>query len=68
MTDGLLVVIRENHCPRFVLQDCMEQLQYAKANILGFVVNGSVAGRKRYQYGYAYRYGDAYYRQERYGK
>lgn len=62
MTDGLMVVIRENHCPRFVLADCMEQLQYAKANILGFVMNGSVNGSgKRYQYGKAYQYDNAYY-------
>ncbi len=59
-TDGLLVVIRENHCPRFVLDDCMQQLNYAKANILGFVLNGCVEGAgKRYQYNkqkYAYQY------------
>ena len=62
LTDGLVLVIRENHCPRFVLKDCMEQLQYVKANILGFVMNGSINGAgKRYQYGKAYRYGNAYY-------
>lgn len=66
MTDGLVLVIRENHCPRFVLQDCMEQLRYAKANILGFVMNGSVNGAgKRYQYGKAYQYDSMEYR---YGK
>lgn len=62
LTDGLLLVIRENHCPRFVLRDCMEQLQYAKADILGFVLNGSINGAgKRYQYGKAYRYDYGYY-------
>ena len=62
LTDGLLVVIRENHCPRFVLQDCMEQLKYAKSNILGFVLNGSINGAgKHYQYGNAYRYDYGYY-------
>ena len=58
-TDGLLLVIRENHCPRYVLDDCLEQLRYAKANMLGFVLNGCVEGAgKRYQYGkkYEYRY------------
>lgn len=39
-TEGLLVVVRENHCPRFALDDCMEQLRYAKAKVLGFVLNG----------------------------
>lgn len=59
-TNGMLVVVRENHCPRFVLADCMEQLQYAKANVLGFVMNGCIAGgEKRYRYNrqYDYRYG-----------
>ena len=69
LTDGLVLVIRENHCPRFILQDCMEQLQYAKANILGFVMNGSVNGAgKRYQYGKAYRYNDNYRYSAYYGK
>lgn len=59
-TDGMIVVIRESHCPRFVLADCVEQLDYAKANILGFVMNGCAAGaEKRYRYSqqYAYQYG-----------
>lgn len=60
-TDGLLLVIRENHCPKFVLNDCIEQLQYAKTNILGFVMNGSINGSgKHYKYGKAYRYGKSY--------
>lgn len=59
LADGLIVVIRENHCPRYVLDSCMEQLQYAKANILGFVMNGCVEGAgKHYQYNnYYYHYG-----------
>lgn len=69
LTDGLVLVIRENHCHKGVLQDCMEQLKYAKANILGFVMNGSVNGSgKRYQYGKAYRYDNAYYQYGHYGK
>lgn len=69
LTDGLVLVIRESHCPRFVLQDCIEQLQYAKANILGFVMNGSVNGAgKRYQYGKAYRYDNDYRYSSYYGK
>lgn len=56
-TDGLIVVVRENHCPRNILISCVEQLQFAKANILGFVMNGCVAGSgKRYQSGYQYNY------------
>lgn len=60
VTDGLIVVIRENYCPRPVLASCVEQLQYAKANILGFVMNGCVDGaEKHYNYNqqYYYHYG-----------
>ena len=50
--DGMLVVIRENACPRGLLADCMQQLSYANVNILGFVINGAMEGSgKRYQYG-----------------
>lgn len=62
IADGMLVVIRESHCPRFVLNECIEQLQYAKANILGFVMNGCVEGAgKRYQYGQKYSKYTSYY-------
>ena len=70
LTDGLILIIREDHCPRFVLQDCMEQLKYAKANILGFVMNGSASGagkRYKYKYGKAYGYGYGYYQYGPYG-
>lgn len=55
LTDGIVVVVRENNCAQYILADCMDQLKYADANILGFVVNGSVEGAgKRYQYRYQY--------------
>lgn len=50
-TDGMLVVLRENNCPRSLLVDCVEQLKFAGVNVLGFVVNGALEGAgKRYQY------------------
>ena len=50
-TDGMLVAIRENNCPREAFADCIEQLRLAKVNILGFVVNGALEGAgKKYQY------------------
>lgn len=50
-TDGMLIVIRENDCPRSVLADCVDQLKFAGVNILGFVVNGALEGAgKKYQY------------------
>lgn len=54
-TDGMIIVVRENHTPKYALKECVEQLRYAKANILGFVMNGSVDSfGKRYQYGQRY--------------
>lgn len=54
--EGMIVVIRENHCSAPVFDDCIEQLRYAGIRILGFVVNGAVEGAgKKYQY-QSYRY------------
>ena len=59
--DGMLVVIRENSCPRGLLNECMQQLNYANVNILGFVVNGALEGSsKKYQYGKYGAYGGYY--------
>lgn len=44
MTDGVLVVVREGHCPQRLLKQSMEQLQIANVRILGFVLNGSSGG------------------------
>lgn len=53
--DGMIVVIRENTCPRGLLAECMSQLAIANVNVLGFVVNGAMEGSsKKYQYGNAY--------------
>ena len=49
--DGMLVVIRENTCPRGLLSECISQMNYANINILGFVINGALEGSgKKYQY------------------
>ena len=59
--DGMLVVIRENTCPRGLLADCMQQLDFAGVNVLGFVVNGALEGSgKKYQYN-NYGYYNNYY-------
>ena len=60
--DGMLVVVRENTCPRGLLDECMQQLNYADVKVLGFVVNGAMEGSgKKYQYGKYGKYGyDSY--------
>ena len=60
--DGMLVVIRENTCPRGLLTECMQQLEYAGVEVLGFVVNGALEGSgKKYQYNSKYGYYNNYY-------
>lgn len=56
--DGMIVVVRENTCPRGLLNECMLQLKYVNVNILGFVINGALEGSsKKYQYGAYGSYG-----------
>ena len=58
--DGMVVVVRENMCPRNLLGECMQQLSYADVNVLGFVLNGALEGSSRkYQYN---NYNYAYYK------
>ena len=58
-TDGIIFVVRENNCPRGLLTDCVNQLRDAKANILGFVMNGALEGSGK-KYGYGKNYGGYY--------
>ena len=55
LADGMIIVVRENNCPRQVLDDCVTQLRFVNAKILGFVMNGSEEGTKggygKYGYG-----------------
>ncbi len=56
--DGMVVVVRENSCPRGLMEECIQQLQYVGANILGYVMNGALEGAgKSYQYGKKSYYG-----------
>lgn len=56
-TDGMLIVVRENYCPRGMVSDCVSQLKLAKVNILGFVMNGAMEGAgKKKQYSSYYYY------------
>lgn len=75
LTDGMLVVVHEEHTPKALLRECVDQLRFAKTNIMAFVLNGSLSGGGSgysYSYGGRYgRYGYGYYygrnKQEGYG-
>lgn len=56
MTDGVLVVIREGHCPQKLLRQCVEQLQMANVPLLGFVLNGAGNGSHGSYYKSSYKY------------
>ena len=52
-TDGIIVVVRNNHAARSGLAETMRQLKLVDAHILGFVFNGAADdGRKYYKKGY----------------
>ena len=55
--DGLVVVVRQNHCTRKALAELMRQLSFAEAKLLGFVMTGSDIQKKNYKkYGHKYGY------------
>lgn len=66
LSDGILVVTRENYCDRVLLANSIKQFEFINAKILGVVLNCSrekdETNRKYYgKYGkYGYRYGYRY--------
>lgn len=72
LSDGVLFVVRAGQTDRGAVVHAVEQLEYAKAKILGFVLNGVNMGStsyggygkykyryKKYGYGYGYGYGQS---------
>ena len=70
--DGVLFVVRAGQSERGAVSHAVEQLNYAKANLLGFILNGvdtETTGYSKYhykRYGYS-RYGYHRYGYHRYG-
>lgn len=63
-SDGVLFLVRANHSERGAVIHAVEQLEYAKAKILGFVLNDIgmekthyYGGHRYHHYGYGYGYG-----------
>ncbi len=65
MTDGMLLVVRQNHCDRIALTDALRQFSFVEAKILGVVYN--CAGELSKDYNYRRSYYKNYGRRE-YGK
>jgi len=59
MTDGIIVVVRQDYVDKNLLEDTVRQLKFNEAHIIGFVMNGSRTESKYYKYKYK-RYGKSY--------
>lgn len=69
LTDGILVVVRQNYCNRVALDDSIHQFEFVEGKILGFLMtytteNGAGYGKKYYKkyykrYGKYYKYADS---------
>ena len=59
-TDGILLVVRQNHCDRPVLEDTVQQFEFVGAKILGVVYNCATEEGHKYGKGYYKRYGQRY--------
>ncbi len=57
LVDGMLVVLRQDHTSKYVLNDCISQLSLTNTKILGFVMNGAADNGKKSAYGKYGRYG-----------
>lgn len=71
-SDGVLFLVRANHSERGAVLHAVEQLEYAKAKILGFVLNDVTMekthyGYKKYRYSHYFRYGSQSGRDMAYG-
>ena len=62
VSDGMMLVVRQDYCRTDALKEAVNQLKFANANILGFVYNCASTGNKRYS-----RYGK-YGKYSKYGK
>lgn len=70
LCDGVLFVVKADQSERGAIAYALEQLEYAKAKVLGFVLNGigpETGSYGKYRYGRYGRYGYGKYGYRRYG-
>lgn len=60
--DGVIVVVRHGRTKRGEILEAVRQIEFSKANILGFVYNGMFAEHARYRSRGKYYYHGNYYR------
>ena len=61
LTDGMLLVVRQNYCDRPALVDTLRQFEFVDAKILGVLLNCTTEEGKSYGYKSYRKYGSRYY-------
>ena len=49
LVHGMLIVVRQNHADRTILDKTISQLRYHESRILGFVFNSAAVDNKYYK-------------------
>ena len=62
MTDGMLLVVRQNYCDRIALNSAVRQFTFVDARILGVVFNRTTEEGSRYGKHYYRKYYKQYYK------
>ena len=56
LTDGMLLVVRQNYCNRIALNSAVRQFEFVDTKILGVVFNGTFEEGRSYRSRYYSRY------------
>ena len=56
--DGIILVVRQGRTQKLAIKRSVEMLHFAKAKILGYVMNDISSDNAGYGYGYGYGYGE----------
>ena len=67
LTDGMLIVVRQNYCDRIALNSAIRQFEFVDAKILGIVFNATTEASGRYGRKYYRKYYRQYEKQHRKG-
>ena len=62
LTDGMLLVVRQNHCDRIALSAAVRQFEFVDAKILGVLFNCTSEESGNYGAKYYKKYGKRYYK------
>ncbi len=64
LSDGVVMVVRQDHCNRVALENAIKQLEFVEAKIIGVIFNAT----REDTFGKKYYYGSKYYGKRYYGK